>query len=101
MPTTPDPTTPTTSSTRTGTRTGTAAAGRTGIAVPKRVRVTGAARDKLGERLRTQYEKGASIRQLADQTGRSYGFVHGVLLDAGVTLRRRGGTHPRRRTTTK
>ena len=34
---------------------------------------------------------GASIRDLASETGRSYGFVHRMLSEAGVALRGRGG----------
>lgn len=54
-------------------------------------RVSGSERDKLTADLTKKYAAGASIRELAAQTGRSYGFVHGVLSDAGVTLRGRGG----------
>ena len=51
----------------------------------------GTARDKLAADLRKKYEKGQSIRSLAEGTGRSYGFVHRLLLDAEVPLRGRGG----------
>ena len=54
-------------------------------------RITGADRLKLGKDLKKQYAAGASIRELAAQTSRSYGFVHRVLTDEGVTLRGRGG----------
>jgi predicted transcriptional regulator len=54
-------------------------------------RVTGTERQKLSLMLVKQYEAGASIRELAASTGRSYGFVHRVLDEAGVTLRGRGG----------
>ena len=54
-------------------------------------RFTGAARDNLGSQLAKKYEKGTSIRALAQQTGRSYGFIHQVLSESGVTLRGRGG----------
>ncbi|MBA2310698.1 MAG: transcriptional regulator [Pseudonocardiales bacterium] len=57
----------------------------------KGARITGAARDKLAGDLRKKYEKGASIRALAESTGRSYGFVHRVLTETGVSLRGRGG----------
>ncbi len=57
----------------------------------KGTRITGEHRDKLAVDLRTKYEKGASIRALAEATGRSYGFVHRVLSEAEVTLRGRGG----------
>ena len=54
-------------------------------------RVTGSAREKLASHLKRKYEGGASIRALAEQTGRSYGFVHRMLTESGVTLRGRGG----------
>jgi len=54
-------------------------------------RVTGTARDKLASELKRKYESGASIRALAESTGRSYGFVHRMLSESGVTLRGRGG----------
>ena len=54
-------------------------------------RVTGAAREKLSADLKKKYEQGQSIRALAQTTGRSYGFVHRMLSESGVTLRGRGG----------
>jgi transposase-like protein len=54
-------------------------------------RVTGAARDKLATELKRKYDSGASIRALAEETGRSYGFVHRMLSESGVSLRGRGG----------
>lgn len=60
-------------------------------AIRKGARITGSARDKLTADLRKKYEKGQSIRALADGTGRSYGFVHRLLVDAEVPLRGRGG----------
>jgi hypothetical protein len=60
-------------------------------AIRKGARITGSARDKLTADLRKKYEKGQSIRSLADGTGRSYGFVHRLLVDAEVPLRGRGG----------
>jgi hypothetical protein len=57
----------------------------------KGARITGRTRDKLAADLRKKYEKGASIKALAESTGRSYGFVHRVLSEAGVQLRGRGG----------
>lgn len=59
--------------------------------VRKGARITGSARDKLTADLRKKYENGLSIRALADGTGRSYGFVHRLLVDAQVPLRGRGG----------
>ena len=54
-------------------------------------RVTGAERDKLSTTLRKKYDGGASIRELAASTGRSYGFIHRVLSESGAKLRGRGG----------
>lgn len=54
-------------------------------------RVTGSSRDKLATDLKKKYENGESIRALAESTGRSYGFVHRILSESGVTLRGRGG----------
>ncbi|WP_077098785.1 helix-turn-helix domain-containing protein [Mycobacterium terramassiliense] len=41
--------------------------------------------------LRNAYERGASIRNLVATTGKSYGSIHSMLLQAGITLRGRGG----------
>lgn len=60
--------------------------------IEKSKRITGSTRDKLAANMKNLYEKGASIRQLAEATGRSYGFMHRLLSDTGVTLRGRGGT---------
>ncbi len=57
----------------------------------KGARITGSERNKLASELKKQYDKGRSIRELADSHGRSYGFVHRVLSESGVTLRGRGG----------
>lgn len=60
-------------------------------ALKKGARIVGAQRDKLAVDLKKAYDKGKSIRELADQHGRSYGFVHRVLSESGVQLRGRGG----------
>jgi predicted transcriptional regulator len=57
----------------------------------KGARITGSERSKLAAELKKSYDKGKSIRELADSHGRSYGFVHRVLSESGVTLRGRGG----------
>lgn len=59
--------------------------------LPKGSRITGEGRDDLAKSLVGRYERGESIRSMADDIGRSYGFVHGVLVEAGVTMRTRGG----------
>jgi hypothetical protein len=61
----------------------------------RRARVTGPDRSKLATSLAGRYEAGESIRSLAISTGRSYGFIHRILTEMGVTLRGRGGS-PRR-----
>ena len=57
----------------------------------KGARITGAERTKLAADMNKQYAKGKTIRELAAIHGRSYGFVHRVLSESGVTLRGRGG----------
>ncbi len=57
----------------------------------KGTRVTGQDRSKLATDLKKRYDGGESIRALATATGRSYGFVHRILTETGVTLRGRGG----------
>jgi hypothetical protein len=57
----------------------------------KGARIVGRERDKLAAELRKKYDHGTSIRALAESTGRSYGFIHRVLVDSGATLRSRGG----------
>ena len=63
------------------------------VTIKKGARITGAARDKLAADLRKKYEKGQSIRSLAESTKRSYGFVHRLLSESGATLRSRGGAN--------
>jgi hypothetical protein len=58
-------------------------------------RVTGADRTRLATDLARRYGAGESIRSLASSTGRSYGFIHRVLTEIGVTLRSRGGAPKR------
>lgn len=62
----------------------------------KGTRVTGKPRDRLQSQLKKQYEAGASIRSLARSTGRSYGFIHNVLVESHVQLRGRGGANRRK-----
>jgi hypothetical protein len=56
----------------------------------KGTRVTGDDRTKLASDLKKRYDAGESIRSLAAATGRSYGFVHRILSETGVSLRGRG-----------
>lgn len=62
-------------------------------------RIVGDARADLTSDLAKRYEKGASIRELAAATGRSYGFIHRLLKDSGAQLRGRGGATRGRRAT--
>jgi hypothetical protein len=54
-------------------------------------RAAGVDRSRLAAELKKRYEEGESIRSLAAATGRSYGFVHRILSETGVSLRGRGG----------
>lgn len=67
----------------------------------KGARITGSERDKLAAELKARYAKGESIRALAESSGRSYGFIHRVLSESGVTLRGRGGATRGRASTEK
>ena len=64
--------------------------------LPKSKRIAGDVRAELATSLKDQYERGVSIRALADETGRSFGFVHTLLRESGVAMRRRGGSPPNR-----
>ncbi len=66
----------------------------------KGTRVIGVDRSRLGMQLSKRYDSGESIRSLAASTGRSYGFVHRLLTESGVELRRRGGATKSRTTRT-
>lgn len=57
----------------------------------KGARITGSERAKLTSELKKAYDKGKSIRELAETHGRSYGFVHRILSEGDVSLRGRGG----------
>lgn len=59
--------------------------------VVRGARITGAQREKLAAQYAKKYEAGHSIRRIAEKAGRSYGFVHGILMESGVALRGRGG----------
>jgi hypothetical protein len=68
------------------------------VGKPRAKRVTGEAREQLARQIVARYEAGASIRELAAEQGRSYGFVHTVLRQSGAQMRGRGGA-TRSRTT--
>ncbi len=66
------------------------------VKVKRQQRIVGRERETLAKSYVAQYRKGASIRAIAEGSGRSYGFVHRVLTEAGVELRARGGDTKRR-----
>lgn len=69
-------------------------------ALAKGSRISGAQRDTLASQYAKRYSGGDSIRKIADDAGRSYGFVHNVLKESGVSLRGRGGATRGAKTTT-
>ncbi|MFC4035782.1 helix-turn-helix domain-containing protein [Streptomyces polygonati] len=62
-----------------------------------RSRLTPEQRETAGAKIQPVYEGGGSIRDIAELTGRSYGFVHRLLSDRGVPLRGRGGASRKRK----
>lgn len=59
--------------------------------IGKYSRIVGAERDTLKGRFASLYQdRGLSVRQIAEATGRSYGATHRLLVDAGVAFRPRG-----------
>jgi Helix-turn-helix domain len=62
-------------------------------------RITGAQREEWKHDYVKRYGAGSSIRKIAEDTGRSYGFVHRLLVEAGITLRQHGGARVRRHQT--
>jgi transposase len=61
--------------------------------VTKHRQLSGAERERLLARVARLYAQGASIRAIADATGRGYGTVQRMLHEAGVEPRSRGGAH--------
>ncbi|MBP5870899.1 helix-turn-helix domain-containing protein [Streptomyces scabiei] len=53
--------------------------------------LTGDVRTAACDKAAELYGQGATIRSVAEQLGRSYGGTRVLLLEAGVTLRGRGG----------
>lgn len=64
----------------------------------KGFRLVGPGRTKLGSDLKKKYDSGSSIRELAEETGRSYGFVYRLLGEVGVRFRGRGGAQRKKNT---
>lgn len=61
------------------------------VPIARGTRITGEEREQLMLSCVRRYRAGESIRSLAADTGRSYGFIQGLLKEAGVPLRPRGG----------
>ena len=61
--------------------------------ITKGQRISGEQRQQLMSEFVERYRAGETIRQLAESSGRSYGFVQGMLKEAGVAFRSRGGAH--------
>lgn len=57
----------------------------------KNTQVIGADRETIRAQVVQDYSTGRSIRSLAQEIGRSYGFVHHLLKEGQVTFRSRGG----------
>jgi hypothetical protein len=53
--------------------------------------LTGESRIKTRTRAAELYLAGCTIQSVARQIGRSYGLARTLLVEAGVTLRKRGG----------
>lgn len=49
---------------------------------------------RLAADAKKRYRSGQPIRQIALETGTSYGKIHRLLADAGVKFRPRGGSRP-------
>ncbi|MFE3629392.1 helix-turn-helix domain-containing protein [Streptomyces goshikiensis] len=59
----------------------------------KHAPITGTPRRHLSAAMRRAYDQGASIRLLAQISGRSYGSVHRLLIEAGAVMSPRGGSN--------
>ncbi|MEW2068456.1 helix-turn-helix domain-containing protein [Streptomyces sp. NPDC007346] len=57
-----------------------------------RARLKGDKRTETGWKIAAEYVAGASVRAVAESAGLSYGTARVLLLEAGVTLRPRGGS---------
>lgn len=62
----------------------------------KGARIVGQQRDDLAVDFGKRYRAGESIRDLAAASGRSYGFVHRLLVESGHAMRGRGGANRRK-----
>jgi hypothetical protein len=60
-------------------------------------KIAGLEREQVRKDYAKRYNAGQSIRDIVADAGRSYGFVHRILTEAGVTLRGRGGYRPKKK----
>lgn len=67
----------------------------TATTVEPHKRLTPEQRSSLGLELKAKYESGATLRELSEQSGRSFGWIHKVLEENGTQMRPRGGNHAR------
>lgn len=58
---------------------------------PARIYLRGGPRNEMQAELRAAYEGGASVRKCMEISKKSYGATHRLLVEAGTTLRARGG----------
>jgi hypothetical protein len=65
----------------------------------KYAQVRGEERRRVADDFAARYERGESIRTLAASSNRSYGFVHRILSQSGVTFRARGSANRKPRNT--
>jgi hypothetical protein len=63
----------------------------------KYAQVRGEERRRVADDFAARYQRGESIRTLAASSNRSYGFVHRILSQSGVTFRARGGANSKPR----
>lgn len=59
------------------------------------IHLTGDTRVQARQQAADLYAQGCTIQSVADKIGRSYGGTRALLLEAGVTLRARGGRLPK------
>ncbi|MFI9358620.1 helix-turn-helix domain-containing protein [Streptomyces lydicus] len=63
--------------------------------IPKGQHLTGSRRAHFIKQAKPAYDAGHSIRAIAAQATRSYGFVQRTLAESGIALRPRGSHGPR------
>lgn len=64
------------------------------MGITRTQQLTGDDRVKISRRYKQLYDAGHSIRAICRDSGRSYGQVHKLLDEAGVTFRPRGAQRP-------